>query len=73
MDVLVGGELVILQFINVKHIKDYVKSEYGKRVGRDFLLAVDSMVKKKIDKAGKVHNGGKKTLDGGVAIFAGIK
>lgn len=62
-----------MQYINVKGIKDYVKQEYGKRVGKDFLLAVDSMVKKKIDRACKVHNGGKKTLNGVVAIFTGIK
>lgn len=41
----------------------------GKRVSKDFLDALDRYIENKLIKASEEHNGGKKTLDSGVAGY----
>ena len=41
----------------------------GKRVSKDFLEALDRYLERKIIQATQTHNGGKKTLDAGVAGY----
>lgn len=41
----------------------------GKRVSADFLSALDRYVEQKVILACAEHNGGKKTLDAGLAAF----
>lgn len=41
----------------------------GKRVSKDFLEALDRYLANKIIQATEIHNGGKKTLDAGVAGY----
>lgn len=52
----------------VKHIAKH----HGKRVGKDFLAALDNLVRRKIEESCNTHNGGKKTLDTAVATYNGI-
>jgi hypothetical protein len=61
-----------IQYIKASLIKKLAKS-HGKRVSRDFLIALDGYVEKKILLACETHNGGKVTLDGGIAhhLFVG--
>ena len=61
-----------IQYIKASLIKKLAKS-HGKRVSKDFLLALDGYVEKKILLACETHNGGKVTLDGGIAhhLFVG--
>ncbi len=54
-----------LKFIKQATVRRLAK-QYGKRCGRDFLIALDKYVAKKIEDCSSEHNGGKKTL--GVAI-----
>lgn len=44
----------------------------GRRVGADFLLALDEFIRRKLRAACSVHNGGKKTLDVAVAGMVGL-
>lgn len=50
------------QFIRSTVIKRYVNGK-GKRVAPSFLMALDAMVQRRIERAVAEHNGGKKTLD----------
>ena len=45
----------------------------GRRVGKDFLHALDAFIDHKLEVALRVQNGGKKTLDADVAVYIGIK
>jgi hypothetical protein len=61
-----------IQYIKASLVKKLAKS-HGKRVSKDFLIALDGYVEKKILLACETHNGGKVTLDGGIAhhLFVG--
>jgi hypothetical protein len=59
-------------FINRKLVRELARSQ-GRRVGRSFMYALEDFVRRKIDQACKVHNGGKVTLDSSVAGYVGIK
>jgi hypothetical protein len=54
----------------IKHtaIKKLVKVN-GKRTSKKFLEALDRYVEKKIIQAVNTHNGGRKTLDAGIAGY----
>lgn len=60
-----------MKLINVTQIKKLAK-ENNRRVGRDFLIALESDIHNKIMKACKTHNGGKITLDSGIAAYLKI-
>lgn len=60
-----------MSLLNVKQIKKLAK-ENNKRVGKDFLHALECDVNNHIIRACKTHNGGKKTLDGTLAAFLKI-
>jgi hypothetical protein len=57
--------------IHVAAIKQLAKAG-GRRVGSDFLFALDSLVRRKVEAACRTHNGGKKTLDATIAGFVGV-
>jgi len=61
-----------MSFINKKAIKDLAK-EHGRRVGRDFMNALDLYIEHKIIAACKEHNGGKITLDNSLAYHVGLR
>jgi len=57
-----------LIYIKQSAIRKYAKS-HGKRVSADFLSALDRYLEQKVFSATKEHNGGKKTLDAGLAAY----
>lgn len=57
-----------MRYIRTAFVKQLAK-EYNKRVGKDFLLALDAFVEEKIIKACETKNGSKITLDADVAGF----
>lgn len=57
-----------LQYIKPAAIKRLAK-QHGKRVGTDFLLALDGYIERKIESASNEHNGGRKTLDAALAGY----
>jgi len=57
-----------LQYIKASMIKKLAK-QHGKRVGSDFLLALDGYVERKINDSCAEHNGGRKTLDSAIAGY----
>lgn len=61
-----------IQYIKASLIKKLAKS-HGRRVSKQFLVALDGYVEKKILLACETHNGGKVTLDEGIAhhLFVG--
>jgi hypothetical protein len=58
-------------FIKNSAIKKYLK-ERGRRVGKDFIHALDVFIQDKLDQAVKVHNGGKVTVDASIAGYIGL-
>lgn len=62
-----------MTYIVVSKIRKRVKEISGKRVGRDFLEALNEFVEKKVDDAARAYNGGKKTLDNATAWYSGIR
>lgn len=58
-----------LQYIRPAAVKRLAKLS-GKRVGSDFLQALDGHLERKMNEAIAEHNGGRKTLD--AAIFGYI-
>lgn len=62
-----------LQYIKASTLKKFAK-QHGKRVGSDFLLALDGYIERKVEAACMEHNGGRKTLDSAIAgYFLGNK
>jgi hypothetical protein len=61
-----------MTFINRAAIRKLVKTK-GRRVGADFLAAIDSFVARKVEIACTVKNGTKVTLDADVAVYVGIR
>lgn len=57
-----------MQFIVTSNIRKHCNQK-GRRVSRDFLVALDAHVQDKLDQACGTHNGGKKTLDLFLAEF----
>lgn len=57
-----------LQYIKPSTIRTLAKQN-GKRVSKDFLQALDRYLQKKVEDACAEHNGGRKTLDSGVAAY----
>jgi hypothetical protein len=57
------------QFIKPAAIKRLAKQR-GKRIGKDFLAALDGHLERKVEQALEEHNGGRKTLD--AAVFGYI-
>lgn len=57
-----------LQYIRPAAIKRLAKQQ-GKRVGADFLLALDGYIERKIESAAAEHNGGRKTIDAALAGY----
>lgn len=56
------------QYIKPAAIKRLAK-QHGKRVGTDFLLALDGYIERKVKEASIEHNGGRKTLDAALAGY----
>jgi hypothetical protein len=56
------------KYIKASAIKKLAK-EKGKRVSAEFLLSLDEYINHKIATACDEHNGGKKTLDIGLAAY----
>ena len=57
------------KYIKPAAVKAFIKA-HGKRTSHDFLAALDRYTEYKLKQAVEVHNGGKKTVDGGVAAYA---
>lgn len=57
------------QYIKPAALKRLAK-QHGKRVGSDFIAALDGHIERKMGEAIAEHNGGRKTLD--AAIFGYI-
>mgnify|MGYP006278609981 CR=1 FL=1 len=60
------------KYLNTKAIKGIGK-KHGRRVGADFISAVNEFVHERVTKACETRNGGKITLDSDVAIYVGFK
>lgn len=56
------------KYIKASSIKKFAK-EKGKRVSAEFLLSLDEYIQNKMNHACEEHNGGKKTLDVGLAAY----
>ena len=56
------------KYIKASAIKKLAKQK-GKRVSSEFLLSLDEYINTKIATACEEHNGGKKTLDIGLAAY----
>lgn len=56
------------KYIKASAIKKLAKQK-DKRVSAEFLLSLDSYIQNKISTACDEHNGGKKTLDIGIAAY----
>lgn len=56
------------QYIKPAAIKRIAK-QHGKRVGTDFLIALDGYIERKVKEASIEHNGGRKTLDAALAAY----
>lgn len=56
------------KYIKASTIKKFAK-ERGKRVSAEFLLSLDEYINNKMSAACEEHNGGKKTLDIGLAAY----
>ena len=56
------------QYIRTAAIKRIAKA-HGKRVGKDFLSALDAYLHRKVEDACREHNGGRKTLDSALAAY----
>jgi hypothetical protein len=61
-----------MKYIVASNIKKLAKAK-GRRVGQDFLAAIDNYVARKVEIACSVKNGSKITLDADVAVYVGIK
>jgi hypothetical protein len=57
-----------IKYIKASAIKKFAKTR-GKRVSADFLLSLDEYINSKLAIACDEHNGGKKTLDIGLAAY----
>ena len=55
-----------MAFIKQSEVRAAIKAA-GKKAGKDFLATLEDLVAAKIAKAIAEHNGGRKTLDAGVA------
>jgi hypothetical protein len=55
-----------LQLIKKAGIKQIAKAT-GKRVGKDYLVLLEEHIRRKVEAACRVHNGGKKTIDASIA------
>lgn len=55
-------------YIKPAAIKRLAK-QHGKRVGSDFLVALDGYIERKVKEAAFEHNGGRKTLDAALASY----
>ena len=55
-------------YIKASSIRKIAK-QHGKRVSADFIQALDRYVENKVILASQEHNGGKKTLDSGLAAY----
>lgn len=56
------------KYIKASAIKKLAKDK-GKRVSLEFLLSLDEYINQKMSTACEEHNGGKKTLDIGLAAY----
>lgn len=56
------------KYIKASAIKKFAK-ERGKRVSAEFMLSLDEYINNKLSTACDEHNGGKKTLDIGLAAY----
>ena len=60
-----------MKYLVVSNIKKAARLK-GRRVGSDFLAALDNFIARKIEVAFSVKNGGKKTVDADIAVYVGI-
>jgi len=51
-----------IKFLNQSAVRSLVK-ENGKRSSQEFLLALDDLVRRRVNAACNIHNGGRVTLD----------
>lgn len=61
-----------MKYVVVSNVKKLARAK-GKRVGKDFLAALDSFIARKVELAALVQNGGKVTIDADVAVYVGLK
>lgn len=61
-----------VQFIKPSAVRKFLK-ERGRRCGKDFLHHLDRYLYEKLEEAARQHNGGRKTVDSGVANFIGLR
>ena len=60
------------RFVNVSHVKQFCKGK-GKRVGKDFLYALDVFIQMKLKDACETKDGSRITLGVDVANHVGLK
>lgn len=57
------------RFLKASTVRKHVRLVYGKRMSKEFLLALDLFIERKLQQACHQHNGGKKTLDASLAAY----
>jgi len=57
------------KYLKPAAVRKFIKS-HGKRTSHEYLAALDRYVEYKLLQSVEVHNGGKKTLDAGVAAYS---
>lgn len=57
--------------LNISAIRKIAK-QHDRRLGNEFANALNDFVIYKVIEACQIHNGGKKTLDKDIAVYAGI-
>jgi hypothetical protein len=61
-----------LNYIKASAVRKAVKLRY-RRTSKEFLMALDEQIKRTIEKACSDHNGGRVTLDSGIAyMYTGV-
>ena len=60
-----------MKYLVQSAVKEYCKC-HGRRVGKDFMAALEGHIEDKLGVACRMHNAGKKTLDRFVAEYIGL-
>lgn len=60
-----------MEYLVVSNVKRLAKAK-GRRVGKDFLCALDNYIARKVESACQVKNGSKITLDYEIAQYLGL-
>lgn len=61
-----------MALLNQKAVKTLAR-EHNRRVGKDFIAALECHIERKVVAACREHNGGKVTIDASLATHVGLR